>query len=297
MNPLRPSGEPSEVDASGRRPAEPGNLDRVYATTPVALCLLDTDYRFLRVNERCAAMHGIPVEQHVGLTVRDVFPPRLVAQVETVMGRVIETGREVIDLEAEGCNPRRPSERMVCLVSCLPLPGPDGSVETISVSVQDITARKLAEEALEESELRLATIIGSAMDSIIAVDEQLIVRVFNPAAEDVFRCRASEATGSSFERFTTRSFRGALSRCMWAFERNGADRLQAWVPEGMLALRADGEEFPVEATISRGTVGRQKLFTIILRDVEDRQRAERELRKLKVENVFLREEMEAQSDF
>ncbi len=57
-------------------------------------------------------------------------------------------------------------------------------------------------------------------------------------------------------------------------------------------MRADGEEFSVEATISRFEIGGQELCTLILRDVEVRRRAEAELGRLKREMVYLQEELE-----
>lgn len=70
-----------------------------------------------------------------------------------------------------------------------------------------------------------------------------------------------------------------------------------WAPEGLSAVRANDEPFPVEATISQAVTAGQKLYTIILRDVNDRKQAEEELRKLELENVYLREEVKTKLEF
>jgi formate hydrogenlyase transcriptional activator len=62
-------------------------------------------------------------------------------------------------------------------------------------------------------------------------------------------------------------------------------------------LRADGDEFPIEATISQVEVGGHNLFTLILRDIDDRRRAEAELRRLQLSNVSLQEEIRAEHNF
>ncbi|MGH9317692.1 MAG: sigma 54-interacting transcriptional regulator, partial [Thermoanaerobaculia bacterium] len=64
-----------------------------------------------------------------------------------------------------------------------------------------------------------------------------------------------------------------------------------WVPEGHSALRADGESFPVEATISYAEANGQPLYTIILRDVQERQKAEAERQRLQGLNRYLQEEL------
>jgi len=70
-----------------------------------------------------------------------------------------------------------------------------------------------------------------------------------------------------------------------------------WVPEGFAGRRSDGEEFPVEATLSSTEASRKRLHTVILRDVEERQKAEALLRKLELENVYLQEEIRQELRF
>ena len=103
------------------------------------------------------------------------------------------------------------------------------------------------------SEERLAGIIDSAMDGIITADEALRIVIFNPAAERMFGCRADEAIGRRLDRFIP-------------------DLEHA--PDSFHARRANGEEFPAEASISQTTVAGRRLFTVILRDVTARLRTE-----------------------
>ena len=163
--------------------------------------------------------------------------------------------------------------------------------------VRDITERKQAERALKESEERLSQILGSAMDAIVTVDEHLVIRMFKAAAEKVFRCKAAEAVRQPFDRFASEALRELLVRSMSACEAGDSDSCLMWAPEGLTALRADGEMFPLEATISRSEAAGEKLYTIILRDVNERVRAEERLHSLQLENVYLREEVGAEVEF
>jgi transcriptional regulator with GAF, ATPase, and Fis domain len=75
-----------------------------------------------------------------------------------------------------------------------------------------------------------------------------------------------------------------------AFE-HGDPAPYIWAPDGLAACGADGHEFAIEATISRVEVGGRQLHTLILRDVDERRRAEEELRQLHLQNEYLQEEI------
>ena len=49
-------------------------LELIYRTAPVGLCLVDRELRFVRINEQLAAINGRPVQEHIGKTVRDIIP-------------------------------------------------------------------------------------------------------------------------------------------------------------------------------------------------------------------------------
>ncbi len=163
--------------------------------------------------------------------------------------------------------------------------------------VRDISERKRAEQALRESEERLSRILESAMDAILAIDEQRRITLFNRAAEKVFRCSAAEVIGQPFERFFCEPCRSWLVDHVEGTLPDEQGKQTIWAPEGLTALRADGEEFPIEATISRVQLSGQKLYTIILRDINDRKKAEEELAKLHLAKVYLEEELKAEYNF
>jgi PAS domain S-box-containing protein len=110
------------------------------------------------------------------------------------------------------------------------------------------------------------------MDAIISVDEQQRIVVFNAAAEKMFLCQTSEALGSSLERFTPETFREIYCEYIGDFVVSGISARSMSSPEGLTAIRSNGEEFPIEATLSQVQVAGQKLFTIILRDTTEQKR-------------------------
>lgn len=135
-------------------------------------------------------------------------------------------------------------------------------------------------KALRESEARLAEIVDSALDAIITVDSEQRILVFNRAAEKMLHCPAEEAIGQSLDRFIPRRFGTAHFLHMQSIDETCAATHDTAGARSVYGLRADGEEFPVEASISQVEAGGQKLYTVIMRDITRRQRAEERFRQL-----------------
>lgn len=149
----------------------------------------------------------------------------------------------------------------------------DGEQCVISV-VSDITEYKLIQEKLGESQNRLEGIVASAMDAIIAVDQDQRIVVFNLAAEKMFACPAPDAVGTPISRFIPERFRATLGNYIRRFGEAGVTGRAMGDLGAVWALRTNGEEFPIDASISHTDTGGKKLFTVIVRDITERKQAE-----------------------
>jgi len=147
-------------------------------------------------------------------------------------------------------------------------------------TIVDITERKQAEEKLRRSQEQLAGVIGSAMDAIITVDEEQRIVLFNAAAERMFLYPSEEAIGQPLDRFIPKRFRPVHQGHIQDFGRTNVTRRTMGALGAIFGLRADGEEFPIEASISQIESGGRKLYTVILRDITERKRAEEQNRRL-----------------
>ncbi|NUM53082.1 MAG: sigma 54-interacting transcriptional regulator [Candidatus Hydrogenedentes bacterium] len=158
--------------------------------------------------------------------------------------------------------------------------------------------RKRAERALVESEQRLATILASALDAIITVDAAGHIRLLNAAAESALGCRAAEAVGSPLARFLTGPFREFIDKTLPALT-DKSQRRQQYIhaEEHFCARRMDGSEFPIEGTVSFGRANGEMLYTIILRDLNERREAEEKMHSLRLESRYLQDEIKAEYNF
>jgi PAS domain S-box-containing protein len=113
----------------------------------------------------------------------------------------------------------------------------------------------------------LVGINSSVMDAIVVADESQRVLLFNPAAEAMFGCSAAEAIGAPIDRFIPERFRSHHHDQVRRFGETSASRRRMGELGTIFGLRANGEEFPLEASISHANVAGRKLFTVIMRDV------------------------------
>ena len=138
--------------------------------------------------------------------------------------------------------------------------------------------RQVASRDLHSAELRVSEILESAMDSIITVDGEQRIVGFNHAAEDTFGHRRGEVIGRPLDILIPARYRRAHHEHVEAFGSAGTTARRMGVQTVLTGLRADGGEFPIEASISQHLERGDRYFTVILRDVTERVAADAELR-------------------
>jgi len=277
------------------RESEQGYRD-LYDEAPVAYLSLDTDTRIRRANRQAAELFGYPLDQLLGRVVFDLLAdtPNGKPRARAIFERFL-SGLETLNEELEWR--RADGTPLWTRASVRPIFDAQGRVEATRSTHVDITDRKRAEEALRLSEERLARILDSAMDGIVTFDGTRRVELFNDAAEKIFGCPAPQVIGQPFDRFLTDGLRRVLDESLATFERSGQATSYVWAPDGLSARSRDGREFPIEATISQTKVSGRKLYTLIVRNIDERRRAEEQLRQLHLQNQYLQEEIRSVHNF
>ncbi len=118
---------------------------------------------------------------------------------------------------------------------------------------------------LSDKESRLSAIVNTTVDGIIVTTANGIIETFNPAAERIFGYRAAEVLGQGFSMLTRTQGTG-LQQGLTSTKRETH------------GVRKDGTVFPMDMALSAVTYGDRHLFTIIVRDITERKRAEEALR-------------------
>ena len=144
-------------------------------------------------------------------------------------------------------------------------------LEDLPAAVDRVISQVRVERKLIESELRLASIIGTTMDAIVMCDPSLRIVLFNRSAEHLFGCSATHALGRRLDAFIP----GLAPEAMADSGAAGMVRERREVD----AIRTDGTSVPLEVSVSDVVLDGGRLFTIIARDISERRRIEQELRE------------------
>jgi len=170
------------------------------------------------------------------------------------------------------------------------------AMRTLAARVAAELERQRAEAALRESEERLSQLVESATDVIVGFDESGAIQVFNRAAERVLRCSRAEALAMPIERFVRLAGESPLlAELPRLVGREDGSFLGE--EDGLVVLRADGTALAFEASLSGSEVGGGPLYTLILRDLEERRRAQQERAQLLLQSEYLQDEIRSYHNF
>ena len=258
-------------------------INDVLDTSAVGLFILDAEFRVVWINEAMERYFGIRRADVIGRDKRRLIQGRikhLFENPEEFAAKVLQTyernGEEAsfdFHVPAGGDRKERWLEHRSMPIRTGLYAG--GRIE----HYYDVTERKQAETALRKSEGQLAMVIGSAMDAIIIVDKDHRILLFNDAAETMFGYAAVEAIGHPLDRFIPERFRAVHREHMNHYgETSQTNRIMGRLG-GVYGLRADGTEFPLEISLSKGTIGEDQFYILILRDITERKRTEEVLRR------------------
>ncbi len=142
---------------------------------------------------------------------------------------------------------------------------------------QDITERQRAEEALREREARLSSVISTAPDAIVTIDDRGVIQSFSNAAEMLFGYAAGEVIGRNVSMLMPQPHRSKHDGYLARYRRTGEKRIIG-IGRQVEAQRKDGTIFPVELSVGEVQLGATRIYTGFIRDITARAKMEQELR-------------------
>ncbi|MRV73702.1 PAS domain S-box protein [Duganella sp. FT92W] len=264
------------------------NLEWLLAAASDAMLIADHTGKILLANPALCTLFGYddgtlpgqPVEVLVPTSLRGHHAALRNTYVEQPRPRAMGAGMELSGVHRDG-------REFPVEVSLSPLSADPPLVLAI---VHDITRRKLAEAALQESEARMRAVFDSVADAIITIDEAGIIERLNPAAESLFGYPEAEAAGRNVSLLMPAGHRERHDGYLAHYRATG-ERKIIGIGREVEGLRKDGSIFPMELTVTEMWLGTRRMFTGVVRDISQRKQAEQENRQLMQELTSANEEL------
>jgi two-component system sensor kinase FixL len=133
-----------------------------------------------------------------------------------------------------------------------------------------------------ETELRLRSILDTARDAIIVIDERGTVQSFSPAAERLFGYASDEVVGRNVNMLMPTPYKEAHDGYVERYLRTGQRRIIG-IGRVVVGLRKSGETFPMELQVGEFRARGGRFFTGFVRDLTEQQEAKRRIQDLQAE--------------
>ena len=151
--------------------------------------------------------------------------------------------------------------------------------EANEVLTQEITERKQAEEMIRESKNLLHTVITATREAMISIGPDGLIRIFNPAAEEMFGRKKEEMVGKPLDPLMPDEYRERHKEDVNSYFATGGPHNAIGKIVELPALHSDGNVFPMEISLSAGKYDNKQFVIAIARDITERKAAEEELKE------------------
>lgn len=249
------------------------------------IIVIDANGLIQAYSKACERVFGYAAGEVIGRNVKMLMPSpdreRHDSYLEnfkrTGVRKIIGIGREVTGLRKDGTT--FPMDLSVAEVK-------QGDDHAFVGIIRDITVRKRAEEELREREARLRTILDTAVDAIIVIDEKGIVESFSASAVRLFGYRPEDVIGRNVNLLMPAPYRKEHDDYIRRYLDTGERRIIG-IGRIVVGRRKDGTTFPMELSVGEVRLADRRVFTGFIRDVSERQQAERRLQELQAQLVHV----------
>jgi two-component system, LuxR family, sensor kinase FixL len=257
-------------------------LYRAVVDTAVdAIVVIDRDGVIRSVNQATERIFGYAAAAMIGNNVNMLMPEPYAGEHDGYLANYLRTGtKKIIGIGREVSGRR--SDGSVFPMELSVGEARDGDQPIFVGIIRDVTERKAAETALRESELRWRSIVDTVPDAMIVIDAAGIIESFSRAAERLFGYAANEVVGQNVRMLMPQPYRDAHDGYLARYMRTGERRIIG-IGRIVVGQRKGGETFPMELAVGEFASPNGKFFTGFVRDLTERQEAERRIEDLQTE--------------
>jgi PAS domain S-box-containing protein len=255
-------------------PEKSDPLDKLFDNIHIGIAYLDRDANFIRVNRTLADSVGKDPDYFIGKNSFELNPN---AEGRALFERVAQSGRPFAAYNLPYQDPAHPERGTTYWDwSLQPITESDGAVSGMIFSAVEVTDRKRAELALEETQALFELLFESAPDANVLTDGEGNILALNAQAEHIFGYRRQELIGKEIEILLPQRFARKHSHLRADYIKS--PRLR---PMGqgldLFALKKNGEEIPVNVTLSPLETEHGLLVLAVVRDMTEARKVERSL--------------------
>lgn len=248
-------------------------LQLVLDNLPALVAFFDTNLCYNFANHLHYSWFGVEAESLSGRPVQDVIGvsawKMLQSHYEEALGGQTSTFMGEVPFAAGG--------RRFIHGTAVPLANEDGHIEGILALASDLTEYKLIEQALDATTLRSQTVLDTAVDGIITIDENGIMQSCNASARRLFGYREDELLGRNVNMLMPSPHAENHGGYLQRYLATGEKRIIG-IGREVTGRRKDGSEFPMELAVGEFVQNGRHYFTGFTRDITDRKNAEWEAR-------------------
>lgn len=239
-------------------------------------------FLFNTVAERILGYTGDEVTGEINIS--RLFPAGWLREIhEAILSEGWGGRGQLRDYETEAVS--RTGKRIPILLSCT-LVQDEEKQENMILFFSDFSERKTLRERLLESEEKYRSIVETAKDVILSIDENWKILMANPAVEEVLGYHTEEMVGMDIRLLLPPRFAEN-----WDIIRTYTSPKETTTESGfveLFAVRKSGDEISVHVSLSESRSHGKKVFTAILRDISERKAYEEELRIFSITDSLTR---------
>lgn len=249
-------------------------LEWLLASATDAIVIIGRDGSIVLANPALENLFGYARDALLGLTIEALVPARFqhahgsqrLDYFSAPRARAMGNGAALFGLHRDG-------REFPVEVSLSPLQTAQG-LPLVMATIHDVTRRKQAEAALQESEARMRAVFDTAVDAIITIDDRGRLERLNGAAERMFGYTEAEVAGRNVAMLMPAPHRDRHDAYLANYLRTGEPKVIGSGRE-VEGLRKDGSVFPMDLTVAEMRLGERRMFTGMVRDITARKQIER----------------------